>query len=71
MLDNYDLWCQHDRECEERLARRPKCECCGEYIQTDKAFYYNDQWFCMDCEDELKEIVWEDMRNEFKSDVEE
>lgn len=71
--DAYDMWCEHDRECEERLARRPVCECCGGHIQTGRAFYYNNKWFCTDdeCEKELKEIVWEDLKSEFMSDVEE
>ena len=73
MIDNYDLWCEHDARQAEALARMPVCECCGDYVQTEKAFYYNDQWFCTDeeCEKELMEIVWEDIRSDYLFDVEE
>lgn len=69
--DNYDLWLQHDRDQTESLERLPVCDCCGERVQTEKAFYYNDQWFCDDkgCEKELMELVWEDIRNDYLFDV--
>ena len=72
MIDNYDLWCEHDARQEDRLARMPQCECCGCHIQTEKAFYYNYQWFCTDeyCEEELMQLVWEDIKNDYLEEVE-
>ena len=36
-----------------RLARRPKCDCCGEHIQDETALHYVtrevDIWICLDC----------------------
>ena len=71
--DNYDYFEAMDYEREMKLARMPVCECCGEHVQTETAFYYNDQWFCTDkeCEKELIELVWEDIRNDYLVDVEE
>jgi hypothetical protein len=73
MIDNYDLWCEYDARQSEMLASMPVCECCGEHVQTETAFYYNNQWFCTDreCEKELMELVWEDIKNDFLFDVEE
>ena len=63
--DNYDLWEAHDREQEEALEKLPVCDCCGEPIQQGEAVYYNDQWFCKDCEDK----AWEHIRKEYLEDV--
>ena len=71
MIDNYDLWCEHDARQTEALERMPVCECCGEHIQTETAFYYNDQWFCIECEEELIELVWDDIKNDYLCNVEE
>jgi hypothetical protein len=70
--DYLDHWTEHNRQREEELNRLPVCECCGEHIQTRKAFYYNDQWFCTDreCEKELMELVWEDIKNDYLVEVE-
>lgn len=65
--DSSDLFERHDAEQEERLARLPVCECCGHPIQQEKAVYYNDQWFCEDCEDE----AWEHIRAEYLESTEE
>ena len=72
MIDNYDLWCEHDARQEEALARMPVCVCCRYHVQTEKAFYYNDQWFCMDkeCEEELMKLVWEDIKSDYLKTVE-
>ena len=63
-LDSFEAY---DREREEALAEMPICDCCKEPIQTRKAFYYNDQWFCMDreCEEELMKLVWEDIKKDY------
>lgn len=70
--DNYDYFEEFEYERYKKLARMPVCECCGNHVQTEKAFYYNDQWFCKDkeCEKELMEIVWEDVKSDYLFDVE-
>lgn len=52
-------------EQEEELEKLPKCECCGEPIQQDKAIYYNDQWCCEDCEYDF----WQNIRDDFLESV--
>ena len=70
MIDNYDLWCEYDANASSRLARMPVCECCGEHIQTETAFNYNGQWFCIECEKEVIELVWEEIKSDYLFDVE-
>lgn len=60
VIDNYDLWAMHDAEQEADLDKLPLCECCNHPIQQEKAIYYNDQWFCENCEDEAWEAIRED-----------
>jgi len=62
---------RYDAEQSRRLERRPICCCCEEHIQEEKAFYYDSEWFCPDCEKELMEVVWEDIRNDYLCDVDE
>lgn len=71
--DNYDYFEAMECEREMKLERMPVCECCRNHVQTEKAFYYNDQWFCTDkeCEKELMELVWEDIKSDYLFDVEE
>lgn len=38
MIDNYDLWEQHDREMERELSRQPICEEMNEYIQDEYCY---------------------------------
>lgn len=52
---------QHDAEQQAKLDKLPVCECCGEPIQQEKAIYYNDQWCCIDCEEEF----WQNIREDF------
>ena len=46
-----DLW----------LARRPKCDCCGNHIQEEQALHYVtrtiDIWLCEDCLDNSMEYI--------------
>lgn len=72
MIDNYDLWCEHDARQQEALERMPLCECCGEHIQTETAFHYSGLWFCTDkeCEKELIELVWDDIKCDYLKTVE-
>lgn len=43
------------------LARRPKCDCCGEHIQDDSALHYRtskvDIWLCLECIENNTEYI--------------
>lgn len=47
--DNYDAFRQHEAEQESWLARRPKCDCCGEHIQDDFLYDLNGVIHCEKC----------------------
>ena len=49
MEDNFALWQQHERDMEASLARRPQCECCGQYIQDDYTWEIDGELFCPKC----------------------
>ena len=49
VADNYDMWEQHDREQEEKLADRPKCSECREYIQDDECYEIDGEYICNEC----------------------
>lgn len=49
MMDNYDLWKQHEAEKEEALAKLPKCSECGEHIQDDYYYDINGYIICESC----------------------
>ncbi len=34
---------------EEYLRKLPRCDCCGEPIQTDYTYVINDELWCGDC----------------------
>lgn len=57
----------HDTEQQSELDKLPLCIYCGEPIQQDKAFYYNDQWCCKECEPDF----WNDIREDFLEGVDE
>lgn len=40
---------RHDRECQERLDKLPKCADCGEPIQDDHYYLICDEAICPDC----------------------
>ncbi len=52
MVDNYDLWAQHDAEQERGLQLLPYCSECGEHIQTDDLYEINDELICPHCMEE-------------------
>lgn len=60
MVDNYSLWEAHDSEQERRLARRPKCSVCGEYIQDESAVHIGNYWICDDCIENNREYIEEE-----------
>lgn len=43
------------------LEMRPKCDCCGEHIQEERALHYVtnkvDIWLCQDCVDSNTEYI--------------
>lgn len=49
MEDNFALWQQHERDMEASLARRPQCECCGQYIQDDYTWEIDGELLCPEC----------------------
>ena len=57
LIDNYDLWCEYDRQQEEELRKRPKCDCCGEYIQEDFCYRIGIKLYCEYCMEENKVSV--------------
>ena len=55
--DNYDAFCQHEAEQQAKLDKLPKCCECGEPIQTEECFEFNDELYCPDCVEEHKRWV--------------
>ena len=55
--DNYDLWEAHDREQEEALEDLPKCDWCGEPIQSEYLYSIGNEIVCEDCMEECKVSV--------------
>lgn len=61
MIDNYDLWKMHDIEESIQIDELPLCEVCGQPIMQGEAIYYNDCWYCEECENE----AWAVIRGDF------
>ena len=55
--DFLDHWSEYNRQQEEALAKRPKCDCCGEPIQTEFCFKVGNKIYCEDCMEENKVSV--------------
>lgn len=51
MMDNYDLWKNHDAEQSRLLSRLPVCNYCDEPIQEDFYFEINGDVICEICMD--------------------
>lgn len=49
ILDVYNLWEAQDIKKEQRLARLPQCEYCGEHIQDEHYYEINCEIICEDC----------------------
>ncbi len=47
--DNYDAFCQHEAEQQAALNKLPICCECGERIQTEDCYEFNDELYCLDC----------------------
>lgn len=39
----------YERECQRRLSRYPKCECCDKYIVSDGFYRIGDENVCEEC----------------------
>lgn len=57
--DNYDRWKQHEAEQQAELDKLPKCEHCGEPIQSDYYYEIGNECLCEDC-----------LNDNFRKDVE-
>ena len=42
---------------DEKLERRPVCDCCGNHIQDDWALHYKDIWLCKSCSSDSEEYI--------------
>lgn len=51
--DNYSQWEAHEREQEQRLAKRPVCDYCQEHIQDDFYYEINGENICEHCLDQF------------------
>lgn len=47
--DNYDQWVSHQAKQDERLAKLPKCDFCGEPIQDEHCYQIDGKTYCTDC----------------------
>ena len=65
VIDNFDLFEMYDREQEERLQELPKCKCCGHPVQQEQAVWFEEGYYCEDCEDE----AWESIRKEYLESI--
>lgn len=58
MVDNYDLFCQHEaeklREEKEWLKRCPKCADCDKPITDDECYKIGEELYCAECVDGYK-----------------
>lgn len=63
--DNYDLLEAHIIEQERRLARRPICANCDNYIQDEEAYLINGEFICQKCLDRDFRIFVEDFIDDF------
>lgn len=48
---------RHSAHQEADLDRLPRCSNCDEPIQSDFAYYINDEWICEECMDEYRREV--------------
>ena len=52
---------RHMMAMDIRLARRPKCHCCGKHIQDSEALHYTarefELWLCLGCTEDNTELI--------------
>lgn len=53
-IRDFDRW---DREQAQRLAKLPKCSCCGEPIDQDKALELDGELICDSCIEDNKVYI--------------
>lgn len=61
MQEPWELQAAHDLENERKEKAMCHCARCGGVIWEDKAVYYNNQWYCWECESD----AWKDIREDF------
>lgn len=61
MLDNYDLFKQHDAEQQSKLKMLPICRACEEPIQTEYCYGNNGKYICEHCLNEDYKHFVEDL----------
>ena len=49
MCDAYDMWRYREMEQERKLARLPKCCCCGEAIQDEELWDIEGKLYHEEC----------------------
>lgn len=54
MIDNYDLWLEHDNQAETWLESLPVCSICGEHIQDDYYYQLGDEIICESCMEDYR-----------------
>lgn len=47
--DNIDIFNQYDAYQERKLSRLPKCWCCEQPIQQERAVRIDGNWYCDSC----------------------
>lgn len=47
--DPNENFLRYDREQQRRLARRPKCDICGEHIQDEYCYLIGGETVCPEC----------------------
>ena len=50
--DNYDMFLAHEQKEEDRIARLPVCEWCGEPIQDEQFYHLDGEYICKACMDD-------------------
>ena len=55
---------RYSAEQDRRLSKLPRCSCCKEPIQQEKAVCYEGRWSCEECEIEFFNNIREDFLEE-------
>lgn len=55
--DPYKDFCRHDAEQQKWLNSRPVCYSCGDPIQDDTCYCFNNHKYCLDCWHEAAEDI--------------
>lgn len=67
VIDNLDLFEMHDREQAKRMARLPKCKCCGYEVQQEEAVCIEGDYYCDDEDCEFE--AWKRIRKDYVEEV--